>query len=81
LRFGATDELEDLVDVGERFASPIVADLAEKAVLDGIPLGSARWIVTDGNDQTEGSADCVLKRFPPDAGARAVTSAAVRQDE
>jgi hypothetical protein len=80
-RFGGTDKIEDLVDVGEEFASPVFADLAEQAVLDGIPLGSARRIVADGNDETEGSADCVLKRFPPDAGARAVTSAAVGQDE
>ena len=80
-RFGGTDELEDLVDIGEWFAGPVFADLAEQAVLDGIPLGSARRIVADGNDETEGSADCVLKRFPPDAGARAVTSAAVGQDE
>ena len=63
------------------FSAPVLADLPEQAVLDGIPFGSARWIVTDGNDETEGSAHCVLKRFPPDAGARAVTSAAVRQDE
>ena len=76
-RFGGTDELEDLVDVGEGFASPVFADFAEQAVLDGIPLGSAGWIVTDGNNETERSADGVLKRFPPDAAARAVTSAAV----
>src|ERR1035437_943096 len=80
-RFGGTDELEDLVDVGEGFASPVFADWAEQAVLDGIPLGSARGIVADGNRETERSADCVLNRFPPGAASRAVTSSAVSQDE
>ena len=74
-RFGGTDELEDLVDVGEGFASPVFADFAEQAVLDGIPLGSAGWIVTDGNDETERRADCVLKRFPPDAAASPLAGA------
>src|ERR1039457_5305275 len=79
--FGGTDELEDLVEVGEGFASPVFADLAEQSVLDGIPLGSARWIVADGNDETERSADRVLNRFPPGAASRAVTASAVSQDE
>ena len=81
MRFGGTDELEDLVDVGEGFASPVFADLAEQAVLDGIPLGSAGWIVTDGNDEAERSADGVLKRFPPGAASWAVTASAISQDE
>ena len=50
LGFGSADEVENLFDVGEGFASPISADLAEQAMLDGIPLGSARGIVADGND-------------------------------
>jgi len=67
-RFGGTDELEDLVDVGEGFASPVFADLAEEAVLDGIPLGSAGRLMADGNGEPQRSANGVLKRFPPGAG-------------
>ncbi len=62
--FGGTDELEDLVNVGEGFASPVFADLAAQAVLDGIPFGSARWIVADGYDVTGGSGAGVLTGFP-----------------
>jgi hypothetical protein len=80
-RFGGSDEFEDLVDVGERFSSPVLADLAEQTVFDGIPFGSARGIVADGNGESERSAECVLKRFPPGASSRAVTSSAIRQNE
>ena len=80
-RFGGTDEMEDLLDIGEGFSGPVFADLAEQAVLDGIPFGSTRWIVAHGNDETERRADRVLNGFPPDAGARSVTSSAISQNE
>ena len=51
--FGGANELENLVEVGEGFAGPVIADLAEQAVLDGIPLGSARWVMTDGDLDAE----------------------------
>src|ERR1017187_108298 len=79
--FGGRDEFEDLADVGERLSSPVLADLAEQTVFDGIPFRSARGIVADGNGEAERSAECVLKRFPPGAATRAVTSSAIRQNE
>jgi len=80
-RFGGSDEFEDLADVGERLPSPVLADLAKQTVFDGVPFGSARGIVADGNGEAERSAECVLKRFPPGAATRAVTSSAIRQNE
>jgi len=78
LRFRGADEVENLVAVGEGFASPVSADLAEQTMLDGIPLGSAGWVVADSDGQTERSAEGVLNRFLPGAAARAVASSAVR---
>ena len=40
-RRGGADEVESLVDVGERLAGPVSTDLAEQSVFDGIPFGSA----------------------------------------
>src|ERR1035438_4033241 len=80
-RFGGSDEVENLVDIGERFACPVLADLAEQTMFDGIPLRSARGIVADGNGEAERSTECILKRFPPGAASRAVASSAIRQDE
>ena|ERR1035438_1163215 len=79
--FGGSDEFENLVDIGERFAYPVLADLAEQTMFDGIPLGSARGIVADRNGEAERSAECILNRFPPGAASRTVTSSAIRQDE
>ncbi len=40
-RRGGADEVESLVDVGQRLAGPVSTDLAEQSVFDGIPFGSA----------------------------------------
>jgi hypothetical protein len=40
--------------VGQRLTGPVVADLAKDAVLNGISLGGAGWIVTNGHHQFKG---------------------------
>ena len=44
-----TDEWEDQRVVLRRDARPVFADLAEETMVDGIPLGGAVGIVTDGH--------------------------------
>src|SRR5450631_865172 len=51
---GFTDELGDQWVSLERDASPVFADLAEQAMFDGVPFGSAGGIVTDGDRQVPG---------------------------
>ena len=51
--FGGADEFEDFFDAGERFSRPVVTNLAEKAMFDGIPLGGAGWVVADSDSDTE----------------------------
>ncbi|HEY6373206.1 MAG TPA: hypothetical protein VIX37_21705, partial [Candidatus Sulfotelmatobacter sp.] len=45
---GGANEAEDLRIAVERFASPVLGDLREEAMLDGVPFGSTRGIVGDG---------------------------------
>ncbi len=45
---GGANEAEDLLIAVERFASPVLGDLREEAMLDGVPFGSTRGVVGDG---------------------------------
>jgi len=75
------DEVQDSFVVDERLGCPVVADAAEHAMLDGIPLGGAGRVVTDFDVQTEAVAESNLKLIFPQAGPISITSAAVSQDE
>lgn len=48
LSFGGANEAKDLQVAVERFAGPVLGDLREEAMLDGVPFGSARRVVGDG---------------------------------
>ena len=78
---GCTDEIEHGVDVGERLASPVSADLAEQAVFDRVPLGSAGRVMTHGHGEAEAVANPILEIFFPSAATPAVASASIRQDQ
>lgn len=78
---GRADEVEHGVHVGERLAGPVPADLAEQAVLDGVPLGGARRIVAHGDDEAQGIANPILQGLFPGAATGAVASARIGQDE
>ena len=45
---GGANEVEDLLIAVERFASPVLGDLREETMLDGVPFGSSRGVVGDG---------------------------------
>ena len=49
----SANEIESFVDIGEGLARPVSADLAEQAMFDGIPLGSAGRVVADGDFEAE----------------------------
>jgi hypothetical protein len=48
LSSGGANEVEDLVIAVERFAGPVLGDLREKPMLDGVPFRSSRGVVSDG---------------------------------
>ena len=49
LGFGGASIVEDLLVGIQRLASPVSRDLGEKAMLDGVPSGSACRIVAHGH--------------------------------
>jgi hypothetical protein len=53
LSSGRSNEVQNLLVAFEWFACPVLGDFLEEAVLNGIPFGSARWVVGDGKSQTE----------------------------
>ena len=78
---GGRDVLQgDIVGV-ERDALPVLAHLAEEAMLDGIPFGSSGRIVADGDAQSVHVAEFLLQVALPELAAGAIGSAGVGQDE
>ena len=65
----------------ERPARPILANLAEQAVLDWVPLGRTWWIVCDRDVQTVLVAQLVLDAVFPCTAGCAVASASVSYDK
>ncbi len=74
---GGTDVLEHGLVAGERLSGPVLGDLAEEPVLDGIPLGGAGGIVGDGDAEAEGIAEFLLEGTLPGANSVSVAAAAV----
>src|ERR1035441_9401254 len=65
----------------KRHSLPVLADLAEEAVLDGVPLGGAGGIVTDGDAQAMSIAELLLQITLEDPAARAICTTGVGEDE
>src|SRR2546427_10643914 len=75
-RRGRTDKVKDLLVAIERVASPVFGDFGEEAMLDGIALGSASGVVSDGDVEMKAIGELSLQfRFP---GPAATTVAATR---
>ena len=51
LSSGGANEAEDLLVAIERFTGPILGNLREEAMFDGVPFRSARGVVGDGEGQ------------------------------
>ena len=48
LSSGGANEVENLLIAVERFAGPVLGDLREEPMLDGVPFRSSRGVVGDG---------------------------------
>ena len=71
---GGADVVEDRPVAAQRVAGPVLADLAEQAMVDGVPLGGAAGVVTDGNGELVGIDGALL---PPES-ARTSSCEALR---
>ena len=75
------DEVENLLIAVEGFTSPVFGDLREEAMLDRIPLGSASWIVSDGDREVETIGKLRLELCLPSSSAATVTTAGVGENK
>src|ERR1043166_1926962 len=78
---GVADEVEDLGVTVERLGGPVFGDFGEQAVLDGIPLGSAGGVMSNGYGEPEAVAELGLKFGLPGASTAAVAATGIGQDE
>lgn len=78
LGLGITDVVQDIFKRTQGTASPSLADLTEQTVLDGVPFGRARWVVTNSDRQATSISDLFLKISLPHPRARAIAATAVR---
>ena len=73
--------VEDFLVRVQWFASPVSRDFRKQAMLDGIPLRSARRIMRHGYSQGEGVGQLPLNFGFPGVTAATVTAAGIRKDE
>ena len=76
-----TDELEDQRVVLQGDARPVFADFAEETMLDGIPFGGARGIVTDGDRELIAVDQLLLESPLPGPRLITITPTAIGQNE
>src|SRR3989441_6906520 len=81
LGLGGADEFENLLVAVQGFPGPVLRDLGEEAVFDGIPFGGARGIVRDRDAEVEAGRELGVEFGLPGGTAIAVAPAGVRQDE
>jgi hypothetical protein len=62
-------------------ARPIQADVAEQAMLDGIPFRTAAWIMADRHLQARFITEVLLELSLPDPRTAAIRAAGIGQDE
>ena len=81
LSMGGADELEHLF-VGEQWlSSPVLGDLGEETMFDGIPFGGAGRIMSDGDGEAEGVAQLSLDFGLPGPAAVAIAATRVGQNQ
>ena len=80
-RGGSTDVVEDGLVAAQRVAGPVLADLAEQAMVDRVPLGGAAGIVADGDLEMVWINEAVLEGMLEAADAGRVAAAGVGEDQ
>ena len=78
---GVADEVEDFGVTVQRLGGPVFRDFGEKAVLDGIPFGSASRVMSNGDGEPKTVAELALQFGFPGAGTATVAAAGVGQDQ
>jgi len=78
---GGANEFEHLFIAIQWLGSPVLGDLGEEAVLDGIPFGSAGRVMSDRNDESECIAQPSLEFGFPDPGSATVAATRVGQNQ
>lgn len=76
-----TDPTQHRLQGAQGLSGPIETDLAKHAMLNGIPLRTARWIVTHREAQAHHVAQLALQLFFPKTRTIPVTAARIRQDQ
>ena len=78
---GRTDEVEDFLITIEGFASPVFGNFREQSMLNGIPFGSARGIVSDSDSEVKAVGELRLEFGFPSPPPTAVAAAGVGQNQ
>ncbi len=81
LRDRPTDAREHALEAAQRLARPVVADVREQAVFDGIPLRRAGRVVANGDWDSEDVCEFLLEAKLVDAGSRSIAPARIRKHE
>ena len=80
-RGGGTDVVEDGLVAAQRVAGPVLADLAEQAMVDRVPLGGAAGVVADGDGEVVRVNEAGLEGIFEAADAGSVAAAGVGEDQ
>jgi len=78
LSSGGANEVEDLLIAVERFAGPVLGDLREETMLDGVPFRSSGGVAGDGECQAVGIGQSGLEFCFPSAATIAVAAVSRR---
>ena len=81
LGLGGAKEVEDFLVAVQRLSGPVLGDFREEAMLDGIPLGGAGGIVSDGHRKMEAIAELELEVGFPGPATAPIAAAIVSQNE
>ena len=81
LSAGCADEFEHLFVAVEGLGHPVFGDLGKQPVLDGIPLGGAGGVMSDGDGDAECIAHLCLDFGLPGPRGATVAAAGVGQNQ
>jgi len=75
------DEVKDFLIGTQRLTGPVFGDFREESMLNGVPLGSAGGVVSNGNLEVEGISELRLDFGFPGAATITVAAAGVGENE
>ena len=78
---GGASVVENLLVGIERFARPVPGDFREQAMLDGIPLGSTGWKMSNRHVESKGVGQLGLDLGFPCVASTAVATAGIGENQ